>query len=159
VHSYTSEEEGLMRLALKEAAQAALAGEVPAGAIVLNGEGEIVAVGRNRVIGLSDPTAHAETLAIREASSKVGNYRLTGFTLFSTLEPCAMCLMAAVHARLDTIIYGAREPRWGAAGSLVDLASLPGLNHRLTLKGGLLADECAAIISSFFKHKRAAGRR
>jgi len=155
---FTAEEEALMGLALAEAALAAEEGEVPAGAVLLDPQGRVAARGRNRVIGLSDPSAHAEMLAIRQAAAQTGNYRLSGFTLFSTLEPCPMCLTAAIHARLESIVYGAPEPRWGAAGSLLDLAALPGLNHRLRLRGGLRAGECGGIISDFFKNKRAAAR-
>lgn len=149
---------GFMRQALAEAAGAGVEEEVPAGAVVVSPEGLVVGRGRNRVIGLNDPTAHAEILAVRAAAAAAGNYRLTGFILYSTLEPCPMCLTAAIHARLGRIIFGAPEPRWGAAGSLVKLASLPGLNHRLEITGGLLAEECGGLISDFFKAKRRSGR-
>ncbi|MDR1921025.1 MAG: nucleoside deaminase [Candidatus Adiutrix sp.] len=145
-----------MAEALKEAAEAARGGEVPSGAVLAAPDGRLAARGRNRVISLCDPTAHAEILALRAAAADAGNYRLPGFTLVSTLEPCPMCLMAAIHARVKQIIYGAPEPRWGAAGSLVDLAGLDGLNHRLTLRGGLMADECRGLISSFFQRRRKA---
>ncbi|MDR0355076.1 MAG: nucleoside deaminase, partial [Deltaproteobacteria bacterium] len=111
----------LMNEALRQARLAAEAGEVPAGAVVADGEGRLAACGRNQVISLADPTAHAEIQAIKAAAAKIGNYRLPGLVLFSTLEPCPMCLMAAIHARLDGVVYGAREPKWGAAGSVVDL--------------------------------------
>jgi tRNA(adenine34) deaminase len=144
-----------MREALSEAAKAALEGEVPAGAVVARLDGTIVARGRNRVISLSDPTAHAEILAIREASSLERNYRLDGLVLASTLEPCAMCLSASLHARLKAVLYGAPEPKWGAAGSLLDLNSVRGMNHRLELlEGGILLDECSDLIKSFFREKR-----
>lgn len=149
---------GFMVEALAEAVGAGAEDEVPAGAVVVSPDGLVAGRGRNRVIALSDPTAHAEILAIRAAAAVVGNYRLTGFTLYSTLEPCPMCLMAAVHARLGRVIFGALEPRWGAAGSLVALASLPGLNHRLEITGGLRAEECGRLISDFFKAKRRCGR-
>lgn len=148
-----------MRLALAEAAGAGEDGEVPAGAVLAAPDGSLAGRGRNRVIGLNDPTAHAEIMAIREAAAAIGNYRLTGFTLYSTLEPCPMCLMTAIHARLGLIVFGASEPRWGAAGSLLDLASLPGLNHRLEIAGGLRAEECGGLISDFFKVKRRSGRQ
>ena len=141
--------------ALSLAALAEKEGEVPAGALLIDTEGRVVGRGWNRVISLNDPTAHAEILAIREGALDCGNYRLTGFTLFSTLEPCPMCLMAALHARLGRIIFGAPEPRWGAAGSLLNLPALPGLNHKLEINGGLLAEECGGIIKDFFRKKRA----
>ncbi|MDR0882829.1 MAG: tRNA adenosine(34) deaminase TadA [Candidatus Adiutrix sp.] len=147
-------ETAFMAQALAEAAGAGAADEVPAGAVLVDGSGRIIGRGRNRVIALSDPTAHAEILAIREAAAAVGNYRLTGCLLFSTLEPCPMCLTAALYARLSRVVYGAPEPRWGAAGSLLDLAGRPGLNHRLTISGGLLAAEAAELMTSFFRGKR-----
>ena len=156
--NFSDIERGFMRQALAEAAGAGADDEVPAGAVLVSPDGLVAGRGRNRVIGLSDPTAHAEILAVRAAAAAVGNYRLTGFALYSTLEPCPMCLMAAVHARLGRIIFGAPEPRWGAAGSLVELASLPGLNHRLEISGGLLAEECGGLISDFFKAKRRGAR-
>lgn len=155
---FTKTDYDLMRLALAEAAGAGAEDEVPAGAVVAAPDGRVAGRGRNRVIGLNDPTAHAEILAIREAAASAGNYRLTGFTLYSTLEPCPMCLMAAIHARLGRIFFGAPEPRWGAAGSLVELASLPGLNHRPEIAGGLMAGECGALIKDFFKGKRERAR-
>lgn len=159
MNEFNEMETKFMTTALAEARAAAHEGEVPAGAVVVDLEGQVAGRGRNRVISLSDPTAHAEILAIREAAARVENYRLTGFTLYSTLEPCPMCLMAGLHARLARVVFGAPEPRWGAAGSLTDLAALPGLNHRLDIQGGLLADECGGLISSFFREKRlAAGK-
>ncbi|MDR1545713.1 MAG: tRNA adenosine(34) deaminase TadA [Deltaproteobacteria bacterium] len=143
-----------MTEALEEAGQAALAGEVPAGAVVAAPDGRVVGRGRNRTAALSDPTAHAEIQALRAAGAAMANYRLTGFMLFCTLEPCPMCLTAAVHARLGLVVYGAREPKWGAAGSLTDLAAWPGLNHRVAVRGGLLAEECAALMKDFFKLRR-----
>jgi tRNA(adenine34) deaminase len=148
-----------MRVSLREAQGAATAGEVPAGAVVADREGAIVSRARNRVIALQDPTAHAEILAIREAARLVGNYRLNGLILVSTLEPCPMCLAAILHARLDGLAYGAREPKWGALGSLLDLSALPGLNHRLRyLQGGVLAGEAQAQIRDFFRERRKPSR-
>lgn len=155
---FSSRERGYMAQALLEAYAAARDDEVPAGAIVVNPFGEIVGRGRNRLIGLSDPTAHAEMLALRQAAAHLGNYRLAGHVMFSTLEPCPMCLMAAIHARLDRVVYGAPEPRWGAAGSILNLAGMEGLNHRLEVTGGLLADEARALITDFFKKKRQASK-
>jgi tRNA(adenine34) deaminase len=147
--------EALVREALREAARAAEEGEVPAGAVVAEPDGTVVSRGRNRVIALSDPTAHAEIIAIRAASAAAGNYRLDGLVLASTLEPCAMCLSAALHARLAAIIFGAAEPKWGAGGSLIDLNSVPGMNHHLALlEGGILEDECAGIMRDFFRDRR-----
>ncbi|MDR1308617.1 MAG: nucleoside deaminase [Deltaproteobacteria bacterium] len=146
-----------MSLALEQARLAGSLGEVPAGAVVAGPAGEALALGRNQVIGLSDPTAHAEIQALRAAAGALGNYRLTGLTLVSTLEPCPMCLMAAVHARLALVLFGAPEPKWGAAGSILDLCALPGLNHRLEIRGGLLAEECAALMRDFFRPRRQKG--
>ncbi|MDR1488086.1 MAG: nucleoside deaminase [Deltaproteobacteria bacterium] len=145
----------LMLEALKEAMAAELQGEVPAGALVVSPNGDVLGRGQNRVISLSDPTAHAEMEAIRSAATRKGNYRLTGEVLISTLEPCPMCLMAAVHARISIVVFGAPEPKWGAAGSLFDLVSLPGLNHRPEIWGGVRASECAKIVQEFFLKKRA----
>jgi tRNA(adenine34) deaminase len=144
-----------MGLALQQAEEAALAGEVPAGAVLFDpASGQILAQERNRVVGLNDPTAHAEILAIRAAAQVVGNYRLNGLALATTLEPCPMCLMAAIHARLGAICYGADEPKWGAAGSLLDLQSISGLNHRLAISGGVLAEPCGRLIQEFFRSRR-----
>jgi tRNA(adenine34) deaminase len=146
-----------MEEALREAALAAAQGEVPAGAVVADPEGRLTGRGRNQMLALADPTAHAEIMAIREAARKAGNYRLTGHILVSTLEPCPMCLMAAIHARVGLIIFGAPEPRWGAAGSLLNLAELAGLNHRPLVRGGLKAETSRELIVSFFKNKRSQG--
>ncbi len=148
----------LMDMALAQAKAAAANGEVPAGGIVADGQGQVLGRGRNRVIEAHDPTAHAEIQALREAAAKAGNYRLTGLVLYSSLEPCPMCLMAAIHARVAGIIYGAPEPRWGAAGSLMNLAQWPGLNHRLWIKGGLRAQQARELIRSFFQLRRSGGR-
>ena len=156
--AFNAEEREYMVQALWEAEMAAREDEVPAGAIVVNPAGKIVGRGRNRLISLSDPTAHAEILALRQAAEGLGNYRLVGHVMFSTLEPCPMCLMAAIHARLGRIIFGAPEPRWGAAGSMLNLAGLAGLNHRLEVVGGLLADEARGLITEFFKKKRQSGK-
>ncbi|MDR2339361.1 MAG: nucleoside deaminase [Deltaproteobacteria bacterium] len=147
--------ESLMRAALAEARAAFRESEIPAGALVCTLGGEVLARAHNRVIGLSDPSAHAEILALREASRLIGNHRLTGLALFSTLEPCPMCLSCALQSRLEGIVYGAREPKWGALGSVLDLNSLPGLNHRLSfLEGGVLAEESALLMRDFFKARR-----
>ncbi|UQZ87958.1 tRNA adenosine(34) deaminase TadA [Deltaproteobacteria bacterium Smac51] len=143
-----------MREALAEAEAARDIEEVPAGAVLAAKDGRIIGRGHNRVITFNDPTAHAEMSALRAAAEAAGNYRLTGSVLYSTLEPCPMCLMAAIHARVARVVFGAAEPKWGAAGSLMDLPSVSGLNHNIIVTGGLLAEECARLISSFFKEKR-----
>jgi tRNA(adenine34) deaminase len=151
---FTTREEALMEEALREAALAAAQGEVPAGAVVADPEGRLAGRGRNQMLTLADPTAHAEIMALRAAARQIGNYRLTGCLLVSTLEPCPMCLMAAIHARIGLIIFGAPEPRWGAAGSLINLAELAGLNHRPLVRGGLKAEPSRELLVSFFKNKR-----
>ena len=142
-----------MREALALAAEAAAAGEVPVGAVVVRG-GEIVGRGYNRPITSSDPTAHAEIVALREAAQALGNYRLPGCDLYVTLEPCAMCVGAMIHARLARVVYGARDPKTGACGSIVDLPSIAHWNHHGTFVGGLLADECGAVLKAFFAVRR-----
>ena len=147
-------DEEFMALALAEARKAEANEEVPAGAVVVSREGNVIGRAGNAVVGLNDPTAHAEILALRQAGVKMRNYRLVGVEVFSTLEPCPMCLMAMIHARVGRLVYGAREPRWGAAGSVMDLAKTPGLNHRLVVEGGVLANECQTLIKEFFKSRR-----
>jgi tRNA(adenine34) deaminase len=146
--------ETLMEAALAEARRARDAGEVPIGAVVAVG-GEIVGRGFNQPIGACDPTAHAEIVAIREASRRVGNYRLTDATLCVTIEPCLMCVGALVHARIGTLVYGASEPKSGAVRSAVRGDELPGLNHRFLVVGGVREEECRALMQEFFKGKRA----
>lgn len=143
----------MMRAALKEAAAAAVEGEVPVGAVITDERGLIIGRGRNRPIGRSDPTAHAEVMAIRKACRRAGNYRLKGCTLYVTIEPCPMCLGAAVQARLDRIVYGAADPKAGALGSVMDFP-FERLNHRPLFSAGVLAVECRALISGFFSAKR-----
>lgn len=145
--------EDFMRAALDEAAKAAAAGEVPVGAVLVR-EGAIVARGWNRPISTSDPTAHAEVVALREAASALGNYRLPGCELYVTLEPCAMCVGALVHARVSRVVYGARDPKTGACGSIVDLPAIGHWNHHAVFSGGVLADECAAALRRFFADRR-----
>jgi tRNA(adenine34) deaminase len=144
-----------MAAALEEAARARDAGEVPVGAVVCL-DGAIVGRGFNQPISSGDPTAHAEIVALREAARQVGNYRLTGAVLCVTIEPCLMCVGAAVHARIATIVYGAAEPRSGALVSIVRGAELPGLNHRLDVVAGLREAECRELMQVFFKERRAA---
>ena len=142
-----------MRLALAEARAAADAGEVPVGAVIVQG-GRVIATGRNAPITGRDPTAHAEIAALRAAAARLGNYRLEGCTLVVTLEPCAMCAGAMLHARLDQVVYGASDPKTGAAGSVLDLLGDPRLNHRTQVRGGVLAGECGALLRDFFEPRR-----
>jgi tRNA(adenine34) deaminase len=144
--------EPFMRLALAQAAAARAAGEVPVGAVVVL-EGRVVGRGFNHPVGTSDPTAHAEVLALREAAQAVGNYRLTGATLYATVEPCLMCVGAIVHARVASVVYGAADPKGGAVRSLLDPNTLP-LNHRFEAVEGVLADECRQLLQEFFKERR-----
>ncbi len=142
-----------MRRALALAGQAAAAGEVPVGAVVVL-NGEVVGEGYNRPIATSDPTAHAEIVAMREAALRVGNYRLSGATLVVTLEPCLMCVGAMVHARIATVVYGAPEPRTGGLGSAIAAHETPGLNHRVAVVGGVLEDDCRRLMQDFFRIRR-----
>jgi tRNA(adenine34) deaminase len=142
-----------MRRALVLAAEAAAAGEVPVGAVVV-ADGAIVGEGFNQPIAAHDPTAHAEIVALRGAARALGNYRLTGATLYVTVEPCLMCVGALVHARIGVVVYGAAEPKAGAIESMTSAHQLPGLNHRLTAVGGVLADESRALLQQFFRDRR-----
>jgi tRNA(adenine34) deaminase len=144
-----------MRLALGYAHAAAHAGEVPVGAVVVK-NGQVVSHGCNAPITDTDPTAHAEIVALRAAAQSLGNYRLDGCTLYVTLEPCAMCAGAMLHSRLARVVFGATEPKTGAAGSVVDLFSHPQLNHHTQVQGGVLAHECSASLQSFFRDRRLA---
>lgn len=142
-----------MRRAVELAREAEAAGEVPVGAVVVK-DGSVVAEGWNRPISALDPTAHAEIVALRAAGQALGTYRLTGTTLYVTLEPCAMCASAMVHARVQRLVYAAADPRAGAAGSVFDIVRHPALNHRLECTGGVLADECAVLLRNFFLVRR-----
>ena len=142
-----------MRLALDEAERAGGRGEVPIGAVVAR-EGEVVAAAGNEREGRSDPTAHAELLAMREAARILGGWRIPGSVLFVTLEPCAMCAGAIVLARIPRVVYGATDPKAGAAGSVLDVLGEPRLNHRPRVEAGLLAEEAAALLESFFAARR-----
>jgi tRNA(adenine34) deaminase len=145
--------EDFMRVALAEARAGLAAGEVPVGAVVVVG-GVIVGQAHNAPIGLVDPSAHAEVLALREAARKLGNYRMPDATLFATLEPCAMCCGAVIQARLARVVYGAPDPRGGAIDSVYRLLDDPRLNHRVEAHGGVLADECTGLLREFFETKR-----
>lgn len=142
-----------MRRALACAAQAAAAGEVPVGAVLVR-EDEILAEAGNRPIGDCDPSAHAEMVALRAAARNAGNYRLPGSTLYVTLEPCVMCAGAIIHARVARVVYAAPDPRAGAAGSIYDVLTGARLNHRPICEGGLLAGECGAVLQAFFRARR-----
>ncbi len=142
-----------MARALELARQAEAAGEVPVGAVVVC-NGAIVAEGSNRPIGACDPSAHAEIVALRAAGQALGTYRLTGTTLYVTLEPCAMCASAMVHARVQRLVFAATDPRAGAAGSVFNIVQHPALNHRIECTGGVLAEECGAVLRQFFLARR-----
>jgi tRNA(adenine34) deaminase len=142
-----------MRAALEEARKGFDAGEVPVGAVVVL-DGAIVGRGFNQPIGSRDPTAHAEIVALRAAAIALGNYRLVGTTLYVTIEPCLMCVGAMVHARIGTVVFGAPEPKAGAVVSQIAAHELPSLNHRMTAIGGVLEDECRAVIQEFFRQRR-----
>jgi len=143
-----------MRAALELARQAAAAGEVPVGAVVVK-DGEIVGRGFNAPISRHDPSAHAEMLALRDAAQRLGNYRLVGCELFVTLEPCLMCAGAIMHARIARVVYGASDPKTGACGSVLDAFAELRLNHHAEVAGGVLAEECGLVLSSFFALRRA----
>ncbi len=139
--------------ALELAMAAAEAGEVPVGAVLVH-EGEVIGRGRNQPIAACDPTAHAEIVALREGAQRLGNYRLTGSTLYVTLEPCVMCAGAIVHARIRRLVYGTPDPKTGAAGSVFDIFGSGRVNHIVTVEDGLLAEECAMLLRSFFQARR-----
>lgn len=142
-----------MAAALDLAREAASLDEVPVGAVVVK-EGEIVGRGFNQPIGRHDPTAHAEVMALRDAAARLGNYRLPGCTLYVTLEPCAMCIGAIFHARIGRVVFGARDPKTGAAGSVINLFAEERLNHHAEIVGGVRAEECGALLSGFFAARR-----
>ncbi len=150
-----------MRLALEQARLARQAGEVPVGAVVVVRDGlasagwRLLAVGHNRPIGSHDPTAHAEIVALRAAASARGNYRLPDCEIYVTLEPCAMCAMAMLHARVRRVVYGAADPKTGAAGSVLDVFAQRPLNHQTSVRGGVLGEECGQMLRDFFVARRA----
>lgn len=153
----SSIDEGLMRLALDQAQNARLVGEVPVGAVIVRQTPDgpqVIATGYNRPITESDPTAHAEIVALRHAAQLMSNYRLPECELYVTLEPCAMCAMALMHARFKRVVFGAADPKTGAAGSVIDLFATPQLNHHTAVSGGVLADECGAVLREFFAERR-----
>ena len=156
-HVANAADEGAMRLALDQARNAWLIGEVPVGAVIVRRSAEgiqVVATGYNRPITEHDPTAHAEIVALRHAAQLMANYRLPECELYVTLEPCAMCAMALLHARFKRVVFGARDPKTGAAGSVVDLFAEPRLNHHTRIEAGVLADECGGVLRDFFAERR-----
>jgi len=142
-----------MQEALEQARLAALAGEVPVGAILVR-DGEVIGRGFNQPIGNHDPSAHAEMLALRTAAQGVANYRLPGATLYVTLEPCVMCSGAMLHARIDRVVFGASDPKTGAAGGVLDIFASKQINHQTQVEGGILAEECGQILRDFFRERR-----
>lgn len=149
-----SSDEYAMKLALDQAQNAWLVGEVPVGAVIMR-EGQVIATGYNRPITTSDPTAHAEIVALRHAAQLLENYRLPDCEIFVTLEPCAMCAMALMHARFKRVVFGARDPKTGVAGSVIDLFADKRLNHHTAVQGGVLEASCSALLKQFFAERRA----
>lgn len=148
-----------MRLALAQARRAAAFGEVPVGAVILDAHGNLIGSGCNQTISRNDPSGHAEIMALRDAGQRIANYRLPGARLFVTLEPCVMCMGAILHARLAQVIYGATDPKTGACESVVSIPDIGQINHHTRVTGGLLADECSAVLQDFFREKRKRGTR
>jgi tRNA(adenine34) deaminase len=146
--------EDFMELALQEAKKAEQIGEVPVGAIIVSEIGEILAAAHNQTIKRVDPTAHAEILALRKAALETNNYRLLNTTLYVTVEPCIMCMGAIVHARISRLVFGAADPKWGAAGSLYNCAEDDRLNHRIEIIAGVRAKDCRMLMQDFFRSKR-----
>ena len=144
----------MMKIALNEAEKARRLGEVPIGALVVADRNQVMAAEHNRTITLSDPTAHAEILALRTAAAKIGNYRLLNTTLYVTVEPCPMCMGAAIHARVSRVVFGTRDPRWGAAGSLYDFSNDLRFNHQPKVIEGICEVECKVLMQDFFREKR-----
>ncbi len=142
-----------MQQAIEQAQLAAIAGEVPVGAVLVR-DGQVISKAFNKPITNHDPSAHAEMLALRQAALAEQNYRLPGTTLYVTLEPCAMCAGAILHARVDRIVFGAPDPKTGAAGSVVDLFAMKQINHQTSIEGGIMGDECGQLLKNFFKERR-----
>src|SRR4030042_13993 len=146
--------EHYMGLAIEEAKKAGTEGEIPVGAVLVDENGVILAKSRNQMIQTSDPTAHAEIIAIRKAGQKIRNYRLLNTTLYVTIEPCLMCMGAMVHARISSLVLGAKDPKWGAAGSLYDLSADSRLNHRIEVISGVMEAQARKLMQNFFQKKR-----
>lgn len=151
---FTEQDSSFMRIALQEAIKAEQLGEVPVGAVIVDAAGTVLAKSGNRSIRDHDPSGHAEIVAMRKAGKKMDNYRLLNTTLYVTVEPCAMCAGAMVHARVGHLVFGAKDPKAGAVSSCYSIGRDGKLNHQLQVEGGLLADECAELLSSFFRKKR-----
>jgi tRNA(adenine34) deaminase len=147
-------DENFMRIAIDAALKAEKLGEVPIGACVVDRNGELLAISGNRTITNCDPTGHAEILVIREAAKKIGNYRLTDTTIYTTIEPCAMCAGSLIHARIARLVFGSHDKRFGAVESVFNLCDTSSLNHQLEITSGVLAEECKQIMQDFFKQKR-----
>jgi len=143
-----------MKLALNQAKKAGQKSEVPIGSILISESGEILSASHNQTVSLADPTAHAEIITLRKAAQKIMNYRLLRTTLYVTIEPCIMCMGAIVHARVSRVVFGAHDPKWGAAGSLYNFADDSRLNHRPEIINGICEDECRTLIKDFFREKR-----
>ena len=144
----------LMQQALTEAGKAGQKGEIPIGAVLVSETGNVITAAHNLVLHLGDPTAHAEILALREAAQKIMNYRLLNTTLYVTIEPCIMCMGAIIHARVSRVVFGANDPKWGAAGSLYNFAENSRLNHRPEIIGGICEEACRTLMQDFFRNKR-----
>lgn len=151
--SQTELDHQFMQQAIEQARLAALAGEVPVGAVLVR-DGKVISSAFNKPISTHDPSAHAEMLALRAAAQNEANYRLPGSTLYVTLEPCTMCSGAILHARVDRVVYGAVDPKTGAAGSVLDVFSSKQINHQTAVEGGLMGDECGQLLRNFFKERR-----
>jgi tRNA(adenine34) deaminase len=149
----SEEDAAWMEQALEQARLAAVAGEVPVGALVIK-DGKVLGRGQNRNLRENDPTAHAEIIALRQAATALGNHRLTGCAMFSTIEPCSMCAGALVHARIARLVFGATDPKAGAAGSVVEIINHPQLNHKMEVRAGMLASKCAEVLQDFFRSRR-----
>jgi len=150
----TEEHIKFMKLALNQAKKAGQKSEVPIGSILISESGEILSASHNQTVSLADPTAHAEIITLRKAAQKIMNYRLLRTTLYVTIEPCIMCMGAIVHARVSRVVFGAHDPKWGAAGSLYNFADDSRLNHRPEIINGICEDECRTLIKDFFREKR-----
>jgi len=152
---FIESDEAAMRLALDQAVLAAVAGEVPVGAIIVDANGCVIGCGFNQTVSRHDPSAHAEIIALRDAGQRVSNYRLPGASLFVTLEPCLMCMGAIMHARLARVVYGAADPKTGACGSVFSAQNIQQLNHHTEVEGGVLSEDCSTVLRNFFQERRA----
>lgn len=154
MNEFIQNDESAMRLALAQARLAADADEVPVGAVLIGAEGQVLGSGFNQTISNHDPSAHAEVIALRDAGTKVGNYRYPGATLYVTLEPCMMCMGAILHARLSRVVYGAADPKTGVCGSILQIQDFEQINHHTRVEGGVLGEECGLMLRAFFRERR-----